>query len=59
MKKIKCDPNNKIEIYINGIPDIKLMPAEAFNALISSLEREIYKPREEKQKSDNARRNKE
>lgn len=59
MEKIKCDPNNKIEIYINGIPDIKLMPAEAFNALISSLEREIYKPKEEEQKSDNTRRNKE
>lgn len=59
MKKIKCDPNNKIEIYINGIPDIKLMPAEAFKALISSLEREIFKTKSEEQKSDNTRRNKE
>lgn len=59
MKKIKCCSEGKFEIYVNGTPDIRGMPNDAFKALISSLEREIYKPREEEQKSDNARRNKE
>lgn len=59
MKKIKCCSEGKFEIYVNGTPDIRGMPNDAFKGLISSLEREIYKPREEEQKSDNARRNKE
>ena len=59
MKKIKCDPNDKIEIYVNGIPDLTSMPKDEFKALISALEREIYKPKAEEQKSDNTRRNKE
>lgn len=59
MKKIKCCSEGKFEIYVNGTPDIRGMPNDAFKALISSLEREIYKPREEEQKSDNARRYKE
>lgn len=59
MKKIKCRSEGKIEIYVNGTPDIRVMPKDAFNALISSLEREIYKTKAEEQKSDNTRRNKE
>lgn len=59
MKKIKCDLNDKIEIYVNGIPDLTSMPKDEFKALISALEREIYKPKVEEQKSENTRRNKE
>ena len=59
MKRIKYDPNDKIEIYVNGIPDLTSMPKDEFKALISALEREIYKPKEQEQKSDNTRRNKE
>ncbi|MDY3724874.1 MAG: hypothetical protein SO003_05890 [Candidatus Borkfalkiaceae bacterium] len=59
MKKIKCCSEGKFEIYVNGTPDIRGMPNDAFKALISFLEREIYKPREEEEKCDNARRNKE
>lgn len=59
MKKIKYNPNDKIEIYVNGVPDLTSMPKDEFKALISALEREIYKPKEEEQKSDNTRKNKE
>lgn len=59
MKKIKCCSEGKFEIYVNGIPDLTSMPKDEFKALISALEREIYKPKEEEQKSDNTRRNKE
>lgn len=58
MKRIKCDPNDKIEIYVNGIPDLTSMPKDEFKALISALEREIFKTKSEEQKSDNTRRNK-
>ncbi len=59
MKKIKCESEDGFEIYVNGIPDLTSMPKDEFKALISELKREIYKPKEEEQKSDNARRNKE
>lgn len=59
MKKIKCNPNDKIEIYVNGVPDLTSIPKDEFKALISALEREIFKTKAEEQKSDNARKNKE
>lgn len=59
MKKIEYNSESEFEIYVNGTPDIMAMPKDEFKALISALEREIYKPKEEEQKSDNTRRNKE
>lgn len=59
MKKIKGESEDRLKIYVNGIPDLTAMPKDEFNALISVLEREVYKIRAEEQKSDNTRRNKE
>lgn len=59
MKKIKCESEDGFEIYVNGIPDLTSMPKDEFKALISALEREIFKTKAEEQKSDNARKNKE
>ena len=59
MKKIKGESEDRLEIYVNGIPDLTSMPKDEFNALIAVLEREVYKIRAEEQKSDNTRRNKE
>ena len=59
MKKIKGESEDRLEIYVNGIPDLTAMPKDEFNALIAVLEREVYKIRAEEQKSDNTRRNKE
>ena len=59
MKKIKGESEDRLEIYVNGIPDLTSMPKDEFNALIAVLGREIYKIREKKKKSDNTRRNKE
>ena len=59
MKKIKVESEDRLKIYVNGIPDLTSMPKDEFNALIAVLEREVYKIRAEEQKSDNTRRNKE
>ena len=59
MKKIKGESEDRLKIYVNGIPDLTSMPKDEFNALIAVLEREVYKIRAEEQKSDNTRRNKE
>ena len=59
MKKIKGESEDRLKIYVNGIPDFTAMPKDEFNALIAVLESEVYKIRAEEQKSDNTRRNKE
>ena len=59
MKKIKGESEDRLEIYVNDIPDLTSMPKDEFNALIAVLEIEVYKIRAEEQKSDNTRRNKE
>ena len=59
MKKTERKSEGKFKIYINGIPDVSLMPTELFKSFISSLEREIVKIKAEELKNDNTRRNKE
>ena len=41
MKKIKGESEDRLKIYVNGIPDLTAMPKDEFNALIAVLEREV------------------
>ena len=43
MIKIEMENELGLEVYINGVPDIKEMPPEKFESFIAVLEMEIAK----------------
>lgn len=41
MEEIKIENELELKVFINGIPDVTLMPQEIFDAFISALELQI------------------
>lgn len=41
MEEMKIENELELKVFINGVPDITLMPKEIFDAFISTLELQI------------------
>lgn len=41
MEEIEIENESELKVFINGIPDVTLMPQEVFKAFIDALELQI------------------